>query len=438
MARRGESAWNRKYGNYLDRDYSNIKAGEVLVGDHCQVDVMVVLPNGKTCFPWFTGWSDMKTGKMTGYHLHPESPNADHILQAFYNSAIKYGKSTDVITDNGKDYLCRDLGGGRKKYKLSIDEEKARSIFTILHIKLHLALVKNAQTKTIERRIKIIKEGFSVHLSAYRGGNITERPEIIKPIPWEEFKTLFEGYIENVFNKMPSKGKALQGKSPDELWGEEFTLIRKVSKDALKLCCMRTSRDITIMRNGVRDGEIGRSYWAEWMSGLKGIKVYLRRDSDAYQEAWVFHSDNHEYLGKAHLTDLAPALARTDLEKAKLKELLASKKRDKKITKEFIDIRNRPSPEEMLNHMAAGVAGLNEARGFDTSNKKEVKIVEVVPNRMDEVVRKEREMQKAGTADFSRLLPPETEKKKIVLWESDLTAEKKEIYAAKKMKGGII
>jgi len=441
MARHGESAWNRKFANYLVRDYSNIKAGECWVSDHAQLDVMVRLPNGKYCFPWITAWCDFKTGKILGCFFHAEPPNADHILQAFFLAAIEYGLPTDVITDNGKDYLCRDLGGGRKKYKLETDEERMRSLFYLLGITLHLAQIRNAQAKIIERIFKKTKEGFSVHMTGYRGGNVTERPEILakeEKLSWKEIEDLFEDYIENVLNKMPSKGKVLRGKSPDELWGEEFTLIRKVSMDALKLCCMRTSRDITIMRNGARDSEIGFSYWAEWMSGMKGTKIYLRRNPKAYQEAWVFRADNHEYLGQAHLADLAPALAKTDIEKARVKELMASKKRDRKTIQSFIEIRKRPSPEEKLQYMVAGVAGLNEARGFEDFNKKEVKVIKIVTNPMDEVVRKERVMGKAGTLDFSEFIPPETKEEKIFLWESDMPTEQKKNYEAKRMKGGII
>ena len=41
LARMGETAWNRKYGGYIERDYSNIICNEVWVSDHAQIDVPV-------------------------------------------------------------------------------------------------------------------------------------------------------------------------------------------------------------------------------------------------------------------------------------------------------------------------------------------------------------------------------------------------------------
>ena len=70
-----------------------------------------------------------------------------------------------------------------------------------------------------------------------------------------------EAIIVNVLNKMPSKGKNLQGKCPDELWAEEFKTKKVVSKNALKLFCTRVSKTFTIGRNGIFDSELNITYW---------------------------------------------------------------------------------------------------------------------------------------------------------------------------------
>ena len=51
LARYGESAWNRKYGNYIDRDYSTVICGEAWVSDHAQIDVALL----KTATLYFLG-----------------------------------------------------------------------------------------------------------------------------------------------------------------------------------------------------------------------------------------------------------------------------------------------------------------------------------------------------------------------------------------------
>ncbi len=199
--------------------------------------------------------------------------------------------------------------------------------------------------------------------------------------------------------------------SPDELWDKEAKEIRRVSRDALKLFCTRISRDVTIGRNGVRDSELGLTYWSEWMAGIKGTKVYLRRDIKAYQIAWVFRADNHEYLGKADMAELAPALAKTDIAKAKVKELMSAKKRMKKIAKSYIESKDMPEPEEILMNMATGVEAINKLRGYEPRERKEVKVIKLRNTAMDKVVIKEKQMMKEGTYDLSAYQPNARPKK---------------------------
>lgn len=94
----------------------------------------------------------------------------------------------------------------------------------------------------MERDFLKIKEYLSKGFVGYRGGKITERPEKLKNeiknsqiMKFDDFKILFDRFIENYLNKKPSKGKVLQGKCPDELWAEEFTNKKVISRDALKL-----------------------------------------------------------------------------------------------------------------------------------------------------------------------------------------------------------
>ena len=115
LARYGQSAWNRKYGNYIERDYSNIAYGKVWVSDHAQIDVACLSPDGNIVFPWVTAWRDFKSGKWLGWILQCGHPNSDLIFQSFYYAAESYGLPTDVIIDNGKDYRSKDFAGGRRQ-----------------------------------------------------------------------------------------------------------------------------------------------------------------------------------------------------------------------------------------------------------------------------------------------------------------------------------
>ncbi len=431
LARDGYDVWNRKYNTYIDRDYSQIAPGEVIVSDHCQLDTAMMLPNGRVYFPWVTAWRDFKTGMWLSWLWHLEGPTSDHVFLTFYYAVRDHGLPKDIYIDNGKDYRCRDFAGGRKHHRVSVDLKKTRVPLALLGVAPHFSLPYGAQTKPIERDFGTVHTWFDKHNPGYRGINVARRPEICdkeikskRIIHWDEATIeLLDKFVTQILNKMPSNGKVLQGRSREEAWGER-TESRKVGTEALKLFCMRTSREATIGRNGIRDSELQVTYFAPFMYPLKGTKAYLRRDPRAYQVAWVFNAATDEYLGKAELVGAIPALARTDIEKAELKAALAQKSRDRKIVKAYLEKGHSYVPSETVEHLVAGVAAVNEARGYESTEKKKVKIVRLANTVMDKVVRQEREMQKTGTDDLldyeyteldeDRPVRPE---KPLVMWE---------------------
>lgn len=413
LARYGQQAWNRKYAKYISRDYSDVVAGTFWVSDHAQVDIAVMV-SGKVYFPWVTVFRDIKTSKWLGWHLHFESPNSDHIFQAFFYAAMEFGLPNDVYLDNGKDYRCKDFAGGRNIIKAEFDKTKSTSMLSYLNINVHFALPYNAQTKPVERDFLKIKNLLSKNFAGYRGGNIIERPEKLKQeikenqiMVFDEFKTVFDDFIVNILNKMPSKGKNLQGKCPDELWAEEFKTKKVISKNALKLFCMRVSKTFTIGRNGIFDNELNITYWAEWMIVQKGKKVYLRRDPRAYQDAWIFDASNDEFLGEAKLNLSAKFIAGTDIDKSVLKEVYAEKKKEEKALKEYIKTQYNPTNTELVENLKRSLDKMD----FDS----EVKVSKIANTKMDEVINIQRNKEKVTTKYVTELEP----KRKIYLSESE-------------------
>ncbi|MDD3238372.1 MAG: transposase domain-containing protein [Candidatus Gastranaerophilales bacterium] len=414
LARYGEAAWNKKYASYIPRDYSNITAGSFWVSDHAQIDVAVNF-NGSVCFPWVTVFRDIKSAKWLGWFLHAESPNSDHIFQSFYYGVLSFGLPNDVYLDNGKDYRCKDFAGGRSgAIKVAHNTSKENSLMKNLGINVHFALPYNAQTKPIERDFLKVKTYLSKHMVGYRGGKITERPEKLKTeikneqiMPFEEFKTIFDDFITNVLNKMPSNGKVLQGKCPDELWAEEYSVKKIISKDALKLFCMRTSKDVSIGRNGVYDSQLQITYWDEWMIAKKGTKVYLRRDINAFQEAWVFDAATEEYLGMANANQAVSFMAKTNIEKAQYKKAIEAKNKEKKVLKSYIKCKYNPTNAEIVNNLKSGLS--------KTDFESNPKISKITNTKMDKVVKSE----KKSTFKATKYLTPIKEKEKLYLTETE-------------------
>ena len=433
LAREGYMKYNRKFAPYIDRDYTDVKAGSVWVSDHAQVDVAVLMPNGKICFPWVTAWRCFKTSKWLGWNLHMESPNSDHIFMAFYHGALNVGIPEHLYIDNGKDYRSKDFAGGRKHVKVLVDEGKTTAMVAQLGITPHFSLPYGAQSKPIERDFLKNKTYLSKHMVGYRGGNVVERPEKLQDeikkgliMPFEEFAKVFETFVVNVLNRMPSEGKNLKGLSPDQLWAREFVERREVSRDALKLFCTRASGVISIGRDGVRDSLLKVTYWdGSWMSGQKGRKVYLRRDVLDFAEAWVFDAETDEYLGKGRINEFSsPALADTAVSRRQLSEAMANKKRDMKITKAYIQTREKPDAMEQMIHLQTGtdaLASLNidPVTGEMLPTTANPTVTRMANTKMDKVVRQEREDATRGTYDLSKLVGGYERPKPLFLFESD-------------------
>ncbi|MBR2525889.1 DDE-type integrase/transposase/recombinase [bacterium] len=422
LARNGQAAWNRKYNNFIDRDYSAITCNQVWVSDHAQIDVACYDEKNKVVFPWVTVWRDYKSGKWLGWILQTGNPNSDLIFQSFYYAVEEFGLPKDVIIDNGKDYRSKDFAGGRKDFKIETNKNKTSAMLKELNVNVHFALPYNAQTKPVERDFLKIKELLSKHCIGYRGGNVVERPEKLakeikdgKIMKFEDFKELFDKTIINILNKRPSNGKNLNGRCPDDLFYEEYKEKIVTSKDALKLFCSRTSNTYTISKNGVKDGKLQTTYWADWMIRKKGMKVYLRRDIKNYKEAWVFNAENDEFIGKAEAFKSVAALYAPEVSKEEFEAAMATKKRNIKLAKSYIKQNKEISVEEKYKNYETAY------QSVEREYKKPVKVSKIANTSMDKVIQKNKDMESYGKADLSIFLNKEEspKKKKFYYWNTD-------------------
>jgi hypothetical protein len=413
MARYGVHAWNKKYASYIDRDNSNVAAGEVWVSDHHQLDVAVVDPDtGKARFAWLTVWRDYKSGKWLSWLLHCDDPNSDHIFYTFYAACVKYGLPKEILIDNGKDYRCKDFAGGRTRYvkrTLEESEPRQRGTLSVLGVGVRFAAPYNAQAKPIERDFSSLKGMLCDFCVGNRGDNILVRPEKLANeiksgaiLSFEEFEPLFSNFIEQSFNNRKSQGKNLLGRSPNQLWESEFVTKREISRDALALFCCRTSGTVTIGRNGITDSKFGLLYWSEKFSGMKGRKVYMRRDIKNYAEAWVFDAVSDELLGIARAGVLtAQAFAKTEVEKSELRLALAAKRKDRRIAKAYARVGAQPA-------LAAHISRMQTATREMSGGAQEAhpKVHEMSHSGFDKIVQQKKDLDGIGAADLGGFVPP--------------------------------
>ncbi len=409
-ARNGEAAYNRKYSLSIMRDYSQIIAGEIAVSDHMQYDVMVQLPDGSTCRPWLTAWTDFKTRKFLGWDIHPEAPNSDHIFRSFRMMALNFGLPSAIYIDNGKDYRCKDFAGGRKSVKVEVDEEEVSSLMADLGIEPHFAIPYNAQTKNIERRFRDVHGYFDKHCNGYTGTNIVKRPEVLKAeikagrlLAWEDFKRLAESFLVEGMNKLPfGRGAIFAKRTPDEIWAADNPTLRRASPESLAAFCQRSSKVLTVQKNGVHDTDLNVWYWAEEFAALKGTKVILRRDLDNYETAWVFGTDD-KLLCQAKLAQAIHPLANDKKTKAELKERYAAQQRERKAVRRKAAAPIEMSAEERLALMRAGIASHSDDLGI-VEPEQNVNIIELQRTPIDERVRQQNNYLKEATTD--RPIPP--------------------------------
>jgi len=438
--RKGFKMWNKKYGYYIKRDYSQCRAGECWVSDHCQVDIGVIdAKTGKPVFAWLTSWQDFKTGRIVSRFYHVEAPNQDHVPQSFYMAAIIHGLPDYIYIDNGKDYKAKSVAGGKYLHRLTVDEAKVRSLTGALNIIPIFAIPYNAQAKIIERYHRCIKEDFSMFCVGYRGGNVTERPERLARdikagalMPFAQAEEHLTDWIFNVYNKSPSYGR-LEGKSPEDAWNLENPVKKAVTRDALKLFCMRSSGDMTIGRNGIEDRALGVTYFAEWMVPMVRRKVFLRRDITDYNDAWVFDAETGEYLNSARIAGLSPALAKDEIGQEQVKEACQIKNRAVKAIKALgKKTMKAPDTAEILANQKAFIEKSHTAVAPQEQNQ-----LRVENNYAEQVARSRKREESVGKADtelysLGRALANAREmleiaEKRIIRLESDRPAKQAEI-----------
>jgi hypothetical protein len=369
---------------------------------------------------------------MLASYLHAEDPCADHIIFAFYLSVKQFGLPKWVYVDNGKDYRARDVTGCYKNIRPwdSASEAYGRSLFGRLEVQIVFATAYNAQAKTIERQHGRIISEFSRLMPGYAGSNSSKKPESTNSavkdgdiLSYEECISLFDKYITEHFNRTASNGELLKGMCPDEAWEKYRMQKRTIGEAEMKICLMRTSKPKQIDRNGIVDSELGVKlrYWSDWMYPLRGDMVYMRRDIMDYGVAWVWREKDDMFLGKADLAEKTSMRCDTPLEKQKLKAEIARKRRDLSQAKAAIRSNVRLDPHEIIECASLGVAAINNARGWQPGDEKNVPVQYQMTD-LGHAMIEEARMQKTGTYDLAEIAPIPEEKKSLYLFSCDKPA----------------
>lgn len=380
LARKGEKAFDDKYGPYIRRIYLGMESNDYWIADNHTFDVIVVDKNGKQHRPYLTAFMDARSGIFVGYYI-TYNPSSQATLYALRRGIIKYGIPSHIYVDNGREFLTSDVGGlGHRKKKGKAQEGvelvEPPGVFKRLGIQMTNAIVCNAKAKTIERRFRDVKDHMSRLFDSYTGGNVLEKPERLKKVlksgqiyTDEEFEAAIETLIEGYFNQQPYDGEvtADQGKSRMEVYNQHIGKRRKASEEDLYLMMLRTTRPQKVGRLGVTVPIAGAKlqYWNDDFLQLQGKQVYVRYDPDDLSSVRVYDLEDR-FIMAVPLEEKARMKYGADSET--VKEGMKVTRSFKKAQKTIIDGLILPEEERiaamdlaMLEAQRNIAAGLNQA-----------------------------------------------------------------------------
>jgi transposase InsO family protein len=292
--RRGRSRrhdWEVNQQPFVTRDTTQYRPGELWIGDHTELDVVVTNDQGKLDHRWVTAFIDMRTRLIPGYHLN-WMPNSQTIALAFRNGVLarqlkayngeKYiplninSLPEEILIDNGKDY--RSTYTQRVFGKIDFSDDARRSIQRLS--KLHYAIPYHGQSKAeMERWFRTITYSVLNCLPGYKGNKYQNQPDSLKEeikqgriMNYEDFDALFAVAVNAYNNKIH---RSLNGQSPLQVYLTNTTTQRSIEPRVLDFLMMKVSNR-TIRRCQVT--LLGNEYYSD------SLMPFNDRKADVYYD----------------------------------------------------------------------------------------------------------------------------------------------------------
>jgi hypothetical protein len=419
--RMGKSYWERRHEYSITRDWTGLEPNEGLVADNHILDLHIIAEDDKIVRPWLCLFIDLRTSKSMSWKLFCDSPRADYLHHAYALSCLEHGVGKFVLLDNGKDMKAFS---GRDKRKAWDDQEQktTRSLLGVLGVDVMFAREFRANVKPIEQKFQILIQNFCKKLPGYCGSNSASKPETLKKdlksgnlLTFRECEEQISIFFRELYNNLKSDGRLCHGLSPNQLFESLPRTIRKVTPDGVSFLFMRTSKNMTVHKEGIVDSELGITlqYWSEVLYGLTGLSVYIRRNLKDYATAWVYRADSGAFLCKAELSNAIPGRATTPLEKEALIAAIKRKSESIKRVREATKTKPILDTYEILKNSIVGVKAESACTEVKKapSNKKQILLT---PH--DHAVSEHNKQEKIGTFNLSEIMPIPEKKEKLSLF----------------------
>lgn len=423
-ARQGRKRWYDRHGVHIERDYSQVPAGQVWVGDTHTWDVFVRVgkdPVPQTCY--LTLFLDMKSYAAMGWHIHLSAPSAENSMRALKHGVENHGIPTDILVDNGREYKNRDFAGITHGHVINYDEQSTQSLMSVLGIRIRFATPKNARAKIIERNFKEIKDKFSRFWGTFKGGNVIEKPERLKAtlkrgdIPLlEEFVAAANQFLSETFPAIPCHGSHHNGLSRGALLEAEMkTPLARATDETLSRLVSRTVTG-KVKNRGFYIAALNAWWWAEWMVSKKGETIELRYDPEDLRTAWCYEAKG-PFLGTAQLREAINALVddTDEISKARLANQMHQMRGEEKLLRSMFPQQTTAQSRSNLEALGAAVG----SRPLSLPGSGPIRVTD-----HDHVAAKLKRDRRIQGIDITKLSTPDAPEKTTLRWydENQFTA----------------
>ena len=336
FTRRGAKAWNDECASYLERDYSRINVGDVIVADGHVLNFEILNPwTGKLKRMILILWMDMKSSYPLGWEIMP-TENTAAIASALRRAILTLGKMPQVAyLDNGKAFSSRFFNGA------DLSEANFAGLFERLGIRTIFAWPYHGQSKTIERFFGTFSE-VERWCPTNTGASIADKPPRMmrgerlhrrvyekimdgRAITLEQAHRAVAAWFDT-YAERPQQSGHLKGVAPRDV----FLAGQGPGVDHEALRHLMMSQDIkTIRRNGVYF--LGQHYNHPELYGRRH-PVEIRYDLQDTSRLYVYDTSG-EFLCEATPPEKvhpAAGILGTDEDRALLEEQIAHKKRQEK------------------------------------------------------------------------------------------------------------
>jgi putative transposase len=375
FVREGKKAWNDKCAFYIERDWSLVGVGDVVIADGHILNFESVNPDtGKPCRMMLVLWFDGASNYPVGWEIMP-TENVQTIAAAFRRACITLGKFPRVAyLDNGKAFRAKFFQGVQ-----DFRQAQFLGLFEELGVQVVHAWAYHGQSKPIERFFGSFHE-LEVWAPSYVGNSIEAKPARMKrgenlhraayaasggrPLTLEETHEAVARYID-AYVRRPSRAPHLKGRTPLEV----FQSGVGPGVDLARLDLLMLSREIkTIGRNGV--SLRGAHYYAPELYGRRH-PVVIRYDAQALDSVLIYTTDG-AFLCEARRMDrnqhpVAEILGSPE-QQASLQEAIAVKKSQERLAgasaRQMFRTVVRPETQRRLEALDAPEAVVNIPRDY--------------------------------------------------------------------------